>query len=162
MSMKLIKLKEFQKIQGGNIIGKNWKKDNNTLKIVITTNSKRLNVANIIKENLEIIGIETQIKDISDKYYKNNLQNINYDVLLTGAIISLKPDIDSFLEFEKNNKENMKETYEKIYEDFNNNPSFIGLYFDSIIIVHSKNLKGNFLGNWYNIFYNIDTWYKAL
>lgn len=56
----------------------------------------------------------------------------------------------------------MEETYLGIYETYNHKPNFMGLYFDSIILLYSKNLKGNFEGNWYNIFYNVDTWYKLI
>ena len=34
------------------------------------------------------------------------------------------------------------------------------LYFDSIFVLSNISLKGDFSYNWYNIFYNIDNWYK--
>ena len=48
-----------------------------------------------------------------------------------------------------------------INDKLNENPNFIGLYFNPIIILYSPSLKGNFNANWYNVFYNIDTWYKV-
>ena len=38
---------------------------------------------------------------------------------------------------------------------------FISLYFNSVFILSNKNLKGDVKGNWYNIYYNIDNWYKT-
>ena len=95
-------------------------------------------------------------------YYHKNLQELDYDILLTGRTVSIKPEIQNFLSFSIEKKQTLKESYEYAYETFKKNPNFTGLYFNSIILVHSKNLKGNFSGNWYNIFYNIDTWYKSI
>lgn len=139
-----------------------WKKNGQTLKLEIATNQDRIKVAEIIKENLENIGIETSIRSMSNLYYKNYLENSNYKILLTGNTVSIKPLVQEYLNFEIEQKETEEETYKKIYEKYNENPNFIGLYFDSIILLYSNDLKGNFEGNWYNIFYNIDTWYKML
>ena len=126
----------------------------------IATNEERIEVANIIKKNLEAIGFKITIREINEIYYKNNLQKLNYDILLTGKTVSIKPEIGEYLELENENKTINEDEYSKIYDMYNENPSFLGLYFDAIILLYSKNLKGNFSGNWYDIFYNIDTWYK--
>ncbi len=126
----------------------------------LVTNKDRIEIANIIKQNLETIGFEITIREISNSYYKNNLQKLNYDILLTGNIVSIKPNVQEYLNFNIENLSTKEETYNQIYKTYNENPNFMGLYFNSIIMLYSKNLKGNFEGNWYNIFYNIDTWYK--
>ena len=130
------------------------------IKLVLITNSEREDVANIIKENLEIIGLKTTVKIINNNYYKYNIEKLDCDILLTGNTVSIKPEIQDYLTFEIENKESKEQTYKNIYGNFNNSPNFMGLYFDSINIIYSKKVKGNFRGNWYNIFYNIDTWYK--
>lgn len=147
-------------MMGGNIIGQVWRKNRKILSLEITTNQDRLKVAEIIKQNLEELGIKVTIRNLSNLYYKNNLQKLNYEILLTGNMISIKPNIQEYLDFEIEQKPTLEETYDVIYKNYINNPNFIGLYFDSIILLHSKKLKGNFECNWYNIFYNIDTWYK--
>ena len=144
----------------GNIIGQTWRKNGKILNLEITTNQNRLEVAEIIKENLEEIGIKASIRNLSNSYYKNNLEKLNYDILVTGNTVSIKPSIQDYLNFEVEKKSTMQETYEAIYINYTNNPDFMGLYFDSIILLYSNNLKGNFECNWFNIFYNIDTWYK--
>lgn len=130
--------------------------------MTITTNEDRLKVAEIIKQNLEEIGMKVSIRNLSNLYYKNNLQKLNYEILLTGKTVSVKPDIKDYINFEIEKKPTLQETYEGIYTHHTNNPSFMGLYFDSIILLYSNNLKGNFDCNWFNIFYNIDTWYKLV
>lgn len=75
-------------------------------------------------------------------------------------MVSIKPNLQEYLDFNIEHFPTEEETYNQIYQKYNENPNFMGLYFNSIIILYSKNLKGNFEGNWYNIFYNVDTWYK--
>lgn len=128
----------------------------------ITANLDRIEVAKIIKENLENIGIQTSIRSLSNSYYKNNLEKLNYEILLTGNTVPIKPLVQEYLNFEIEQEETEEETYKNVYEKYNKNPNFIGLYFNSIILLYSSNLKGNIEGNWYNIFYNIDTWYKII
>lgn len=130
--------------------------------MTITTNKGRIEVAEIIKQNLEEIGIEVTIKELSNSYYKNNLEKLNYEILLTGNIVSIKPDIQNYLNFEIEQKQTKEETYKAVYEKYKQNQKFMGLYFDSTLLLYSNKLKGNFEGNWYNIFYHIDTWYKIL
>lgn len=130
--------------------------------MTITVNEDRLAVAEIIKQNLEEIGIKVIIRKLSNSYYKNNLERLDYDILLTGNVVSIKPTVQDYLDFEIEQKKTREETYEGIYEEYEQNPNFMGLYFDSIILLYSKQLKGNFECNWYNIFYNIDTWYKIV
>ena len=121
----------------------------------MVTSKKRQEVANIIKNNLEVLGLKVDITTIEDKE-----TNLNYDMFLIGNIVSIKPEIEEYLTFDI--QENNKESYKQVYEQFNNNPNFMGLYFDNMTIITSNNIKGNFKGNWYNVFYNIDTWYKVI
>ena len=147
-------------MQVGSINGDTWRKNRQTLNLTITTSEDRLKVAEIIKQNLEEIGIKVTIRKISNSYYKNNLENLNYQILLTGNTVSIKPEIKEYLNFNIEQKQTKEETYKGIYETYKQEPNFMGLYFDSVILLYSKELKGNLEGNWYNIFYNIDTWQK--
>ena len=76
-------------------------------------------------------------------------------------MVSLKPNVQEYLNFNIGKLSTEEETYARTYETYNENPNFMGLYFNPIIILYSPNLKGNFNANWYNVFYNIDTWYKV-
>lgn len=146
----------------GKIIGKTWKKNSKTLSLEITTNTDRVQVAEVIKQNLEEIGIKVTIRELSNSYYKNNIEKLKYEILLTGNMVSIKPNIQEYLKFKINKKQTEEEKYKEIYDRYKKEPNFIGLYFDSIILLYSKNLRGNFECNWYNVFYNIDTWYKVI
>lgn len=106
------------------------------------------------------MGFKTEIRELNNNYYKSNLEKLKYDILLTGSTVSIKPEIQKYLDFNMEKQHTEKETYDKMYEKFKERPNFMVLYFNSITIISSKNLRGNFKGNWYNIFYNIDTWYK--
>lgn len=108
-----------------------------------------------------MLGIKTTIKLIDNSYYKNNLEKINYDIFLTGDTVSIKPEVKEYLVFNIEKKQTEKDTYSNLYNCFKQTPNFMGLYFDSITVLCSKKIKGNLKGNWYNIFYNIDTWYKV-
>ena len=124
----------------------------------MVTNKERDEIAKIIQNNLEIIGIKVSIRIIN---YNNTLKNLDYDILLTGDTISIKPNVQKFLDFNIEYQPTVKDTYERIYEHFKEKPNFMGLYFNSITLLYSKSLRGNLNGNWFNIFYNIDTWYKV-
>lgn len=147
-------------MQDGNYIGKYLKKDNQILRLNLVTNNKSKELAMTIKEQLEKAYINTQVI-ISDSEYSRNLKNINCDILLTGKTVSIKPESQEYLDFEVEKKQTKEETMINVYEKFKERANFIGLYFDSITIISSKNIKGNLNGNWFNIFYYVDTWYKV-
>lgn len=142
--------------------GEYWRKKWEILSLEITTCEERMEVAKIIKQNLQEIGIKTTIRKLSNSYYRNNLKNLSYEILLTGNTVSIKPNIQEYLNFDIESKQTQEQTYEYIYTKYKNKPNFMGLYFNSIILLYSNNLKGNFECNWYNIFYNVDTWYKVM
>lgn len=37
---------------------------------------------------------------------------------------------------------------------------FICLFTNSLFVLSNKDLMGDLSGNWYNVLYNIDNWYK--
>jgi len=160
MSIIQVKLTIFWRRRVGSIIGTYWEKNGQIISIQLLTNKDRIDVANIIKNNLETLGFKTEIRELNNNYYKSNLEKLKYDILLTGSTVSIKPEIQKYLDFNMEKQHTEKETYDKMYEKFKERPNFMVLYFNSITIISSKNLRGNFKGNWYNIFYNIDTWYK--
>ncbi len=148
--------------------------------LVDKENEKRVKTAENIKEQLKEIGIEIDIIAVKSYQYKNYIKNKNYDMVLTGSIISNNPNIETFFGNENlanfNNEEVnkilneikrvddqeeiLKEKYTKIEEIYKEELPFISLYSNSIFVLSNKNLKGDLSGNWYNIYYNIDNWYK--
>ena len=147
--------------------------------VVNKENEKRILVAQQIKEELKAINININIVQADEALYKNYLQNKNYDIILTGNILSNVPNLDTYfggnnlsnynnkeikqLLNEIKNTENpsiIKEKYLRIIEIYSKEVPFISLYLNSLFILTNVNLKGDLSCNWYNLFYNIDNWYK--
>lgn len=66
------------------------KKDYSTLRLRInllvqSTNEARVKVAEIIKRNLEEIGIQVNLVQARDWTYENNIKTKNYDMILTRS-----------------------------------------------------------------------------
>lgn len=136
----------------------------NVGEFTLSTSKENNAIAEKIKEQMSEKGI---------KIYIQNYQNINADLILKTETVPITPDIRKYFEDENiqerlqeiskiENKEVLKEEYGKIIDIYYEELPFISLYFDSYIILHNNKLKGDFSGNWYNMFYNVNTWYKIL
>lgn len=130
----------------------------------ITPDEETRKIANILKEQLD----ESEINVIIQPY-----TNKNADMILKKQTVPITPTISMYFNNENTktqiakisnieNKEILKQEYAKIIDEYYKQIPFISLYFNSYIILHNNKLKGDFSGNWYNIFYNIDTWYKVI
>ena len=150
-----------------------WKKKNKILSfdlVVKYNDDKRVLLAEEIKKQLEDIGIKINIVKVNEDLYNNYIKNENYDMILTGKIVSNSPNIENYFgEKEeilfneiKNISDNevLKQKYNELEQIYQDETPFISLYFDSIFVLSNTSLKGDFSYNWYNIFYNIDNWYK--
>ena len=147
------------------------------LKLVVqATNQTRVTVAEMIKANLEEIGIRVSIVKASDSQYQNYLQNKNYDMILTGTTESANPSLETYFTASNYNNEEvnsilneirnitdenlLKEKYTRLRQIFNEEQPFVGLYSSYYAVMSNWNLKGNVEANWYNIFMDINNWYK--
>lgn len=163
-----------------------WQKTENyytrilSFKIVVqASNQTRNSVAEMIKADLENIGINVTIIKASDSEYKKYLQNKNYDSIITGTTLALNPDLETYfgisnysnfdneeLKILINEVKNitkdelLKEKYFRIREIFNEQTPYIGLYSSYYTVASSWALIGNITSNWYNIFIDINNWYK--
>lgn len=141
-----------------------------SLTIGTTENEEMKKIAESIKTKLEENGIKTTIG------YYNNFDNVvsnnRFDLLLNIKRVGITPEIDYYFKDEEiisqinktykiENKEILKNEYTKIINSYEKEMPFMGLYFNSYMILSNSNVKGNFSGNWYNIFYNVDSWYKV-
>lgn len=159
------------------IDGKNYQLKFNL--IVSKTNEQRVKVAEKIKKQLEKIGIQITIKEVSDNTYYSYLNNHNYELILAGVYNSYSPDLTSFLgENNLANYENeeimmllkevqniadeklLKEKYEKILEIYQEEVPYIGLYRNKNMVIYSNNLMGDVKPNNYSIFYHFAEWYR--
>ena len=137
---------------------------NKEKKLTLSTNTENMEIAKKIQEQLKENEITVNIQ---------NYKNSNSDLILKKETVPITPEISKYFENEETkitlnkiakieNKEVLKQEYEKLIKEYYEKQPFISLYFSTYIILHTNNLKGNFTGNWYNFFYNIDTWYKVI
>jgi len=147
--------------------------------VVQASNQTRVTVAEMIKADLEAIGIRVTIVKASDNQFQYYLQNKNYDAIITGTTSSLSPNLETY--FGENNyakftnpeltnllnevknitkEELLKEKYTRIREIFNEQKPYICLYNSYYSVSSCWALRGNVTPNWYNIFIDINNWYK--
>jgi len=138
-------------------------------------NENHIKIAEELKKQLKEVGIIISLIELPDDVYNYNLETKNYEMILCDDTLGIFPDIKKYVninnseiqELTKNienieDKKILKDTYEEILKKHKDEKSMICLTFDTIVLLHNSNVKGNFKANWYNIFYNIDTWYKEL
>ncbi len=147
--------------------------------VVQASNQARVSVAEMIKADLEAIGINVTIAKASDNQYQYYLQNKNYDCIIMGITSSLSPNLETYfgadnyarfyneelntlIDDVKNiSKDNLlQEKYTRIREIYNEQTPYIGLYSSYYSVVSSWSLRGKITPNWYNIFMDINNWYK--
>ena len=147
--------------------------------VVQASNNTRVAIAEIIKSNLEEAGIKVTLVKATDNQYQSYLDNRNYDMILTGVTLSLSPNLETFFgdgnlanfsneelnsimnEVKNITKEDLlKEKYTRIRQIYNDEVPYIGLFSNYYEVASNWTLKGSIPANWYNIFINIDNWYK--
>lgn len=107
------------------------------------------------------------------------LENKNYELIIAGTNIGLSPDLNTYLgegnianytneevssimnDIANIKDENLlKEKYKRLYEIYKNDSPYKSLYINKKTIIYSSNLVGDITPNSYNIFYNIENWYR--
>ena len=165
---------------------KKWRKTVNyrylnlELDLVVNKNEKDLvKVANRIKEQLESVGIRINVVEATQNQYNRYLKNKNYDIILLTSSYSYSPSINKYFkddnianykneeitnllnEITNTTDENeVKQKYTRITEIYNNEVPYISLFFDTNTLIYSTSLKGNINPNSYNLFYEIESWYR--
>ncbi len=147
--------------------------------IVNSQDERRVQVAELIKQQLEAIGIKINITKANDYLYNNYKNYKNYDMILCGSYIGTSPDLtkyfaDGNLANYQNDeaktivndlknitdKDLLKEKYQRLYEIYSSENPYISLYYSYDITAYSKSLAGSISANWYNMFYDISNWTK--
>ena len=147
--------------------------------VVNSSNQSRVRVAEMIKQQLEAIGIKVTIIQANDVQYNNYKTYKNYDMILGGTSIGISPDVSRY--FNDGNLANfnndeaktiindlknitdeelMKQKYKRLYEIYTAENPYISLYYSYDVTAYSKSLAGSISANWYNMFENIETWGK--
>ena len=136
---------------------------------------KKMNLTISVKNEDKIIAekMQEQLKEYEINLRIQTYQNSKADLILKKQTTIITPDISQYFSEEKmkkqikqaneiENKQILKQKYQQILNEYKEQMPFISLFFDSYIILHNNKLKGDFSGNWYNIFYNVDGWYKSI
>ena len=163
-----------------------WQKTQNyrtrriTLKLVVKSDNKQqLKAAENIKNQLDKQGLITNIIEASNSQYQKYKENKNYDMILCSSNLSISPDLTTFFgednlasyntdeitqimnEVKNTNDENaLKEKYEKLEEIYNKKVPYISLANSKYNVLYNSNLVGDVAPNWYNLFFNVEGWYK--
>ena len=150
------------------------------LKLVVnSSNQVRESVAEMIKNQLEAIGIKVTIIKANDYTYNNYKTNKNYDMILCGTYLGTSPDLTRYFaegnlaKFQngeaqaivndlKNitDEELLKQKYKRLYEIYTSENPYVSLYFSYDITAYTKGLSGSVSANWYNMFSGIENWSK--
>lgn len=174
------KAREILETDGWVYTNNRWKKNGYNLYLTIGVNSnnpKRVEVAKTIKNQLESIGIQVNINELSDNQYNWNLKNKNYQLLLTGVYNSYSPDITYFygeqnianykneevsiiLSDIKNitDQKILEEKYKNLINITKDDCAYISLYRNKNTLLINKKVIGNFEPTNYGIFKNFESW----
>ena len=147
--------------------------------IVNSLDSVKINVANNISNQLKNIGITAIVKQVSTQRYLECLNNKEYSCILTGIESSFTPNLEKYfgennlanyrneeilnilnLVKNQNNQDEIKKEYERLYEIYKQEIPYIGLYRETDYVVFNQGLICNLNPNSFNIFNNIEKWYR--
>ena len=149
--------------------------------VVKSSNTNQVAVADVIRRQLSEAGIQVQIINATDGQYNDYLANKNYDMILIGINAPISININSFIG--KENYSNYindeisnlmreakdtqdinkrKENFNKIAQIYLEDSPWVGLYYNKNVIAYSNNLRAEMTPNWYNIYYNINEWYREI
>lgn len=159
-----------------------WVRDRKRLSLSLTVNTNnelRVRAAENIKEQLENFGIPVTIQYLSAESYADAINNRNYEMVLTGIRLGYSPNLTTFfgdgnianyyngevaeimdIVSNTNDENTLYEKYNRLYDIYLEEVPYIGLYRDTNLIVYHQSLVGNIKANEFNIYHNIDKWYR--
>ena len=143
------------------------------------SNRNAVKIANNIKEQLEKVGIETKVNEVSDKEYQNYLIKKNYNLIIIDSSYSYSPSLNRYFREDNisnyNNEEinelidyanttqnenELRNVISKINDIYNNDVPYISLCFSTNTLIYGRSLRGDINPNSYNLFYGINGWYR--
>ena len=146
---------------------------------VANNSQERIRVSENLKEQFASFGIPVTIKQVSIENYYNILNNKQYEIILTGIQTGFSPNLETFfgngnianyqnqevseiINTVKNTSEEniLYEKYSRLYDIYLEEAPYIGLYRNTNCIVYNQNLVGNIRPNIFNIYHNIEKWYR--
>ncbi len=147
--------------------------------IVSNANEGRARVAENIKTQLANYGIDMYIQYYTPNNYTNAIGSGEYDTAILGIKTGFSPNLETFLgEGNLANYHNdeisnilgeinegvddkkMQEDYNRIFDIYLEEAPYIGLYRTLDTIIYNQNLVGSVRANAFNIYNNIELWYR--
>lgn len=146
---------------------------------VNSNNQARVLVAENIQNQFASFGVPISINYLSQDAYNNALENRSYDMIITGIQTSFSPSLKTFFgngnmanyinnevteimnTIDNTSDENvLYEKYSRLYDIYLDEVPYIGLYRETDVIVYNQGLVGNITANAFNIYFNIEKWYR--
>ncbi len=147
--------------------------------IVKASDNNKVAIAETIKSQLEQQGIRINLIKANDNQYNSYIANKNYDIILCGAYVSANPSLNTYLgnnnianyyneevniimqEVNNITDENLlKEKFDRLIQIYNADVPYISICNSKEFVACNSGLAGEITPNWFNIFYNIESWYK--
>lgn len=147
--------------------------------VVDNSNKQRVKVAELIEEQLEDVGIQVSLYQVSNSNYKSYLKNKDYDMIITGVYNGYSPDLSYFLGDsnianykneevstilndlkEITDEEAIKEKYNRIIQIYEDEVPYVCLYRNKAKVIYSMRLIGEFNPTNYSAYYNFEKWYR--
>ena len=144
-----------------------------TFKIIVNkNNTERVKAANIISNNLEAIGIKTEIKDLTEDDMQKALKEKDYDLALIGCELPAVSDatyvlnklgysdkkLDKYITQLQNatSEEEIKSIYKTIQKYVKEKAIFISFgILNDYVVLHGR-LKGELNSNDFDVYSGID------
>ena len=149
-----------------------WQKDGQKLILTIlleSENQEKNNIAYILKNQLDKIGVRVNLEKVSKNLYNYYLKNKKYDIIINTKYIGISPRLDTYfhenliidqIQKQTNDERKMIELYQKLEENYIEELPFIVLCCSKQTLIYSEKIHGSIMPNWYSIFYDIENWKK--
>ena len=147
--------------------------------LVNKQDSDLVKVAKKIKEQLEVVGIKINLKEVKYNEFNKCLENGKYNLVLVSNNYGYSPSLKKYFGTENSanyqneeiiniisdidnisDENELKQKYTRITEIYNDEVPYISLYYDINSIIYSPYIKGTISPNSYNLFYGLETWYR--
>ncbi|WP_315168293.1 ABC transporter substrate-binding protein [Metaclostridioides mangenotii] len=146
--------------------------DDIDLSIVVNKdNIERVKTANLISTNLKSVGINSTVEQLSSEDLENAMNTNNYDLAVTGWVLSNVPDVKEIIEYsgysdeklsgymdqldKETSKDKIRNLYGKMQKNINDNVGFISLFVRNNHIVTNNRLDGKIEPNDFDVYEGI-------